>query len=624
MEHLTLALIAAALFIPFVTKAQTSTDSVRLGEAVVTGSRTATDPRHLPQTVSVINRSELTQDNRQSLLPTLAEQVPGLMATSRGMMGYGVSGGGSGGMMLRGISSGAAQLLVLVDGHPQYNGIYGHSVGDALQTMLAERVEVLRGPASSIYGSNAMGGVVNIVTRQPLADGSRTSVNIGAGSYGTVQSEASYQYRRGRFSSTAAGQYGRSDNHRPHMGFEQYGGFAKLAYAFSNHWNAYADATVTHFNASYPGTVTAPMLEADQWITRGAVSLGVENHYGRTSGRLSFYDNFGRHKINDGYNADTGSPQTRLFRSRDALMGLSFYQNAKLWQGGHFTVGFDYQNIYGHAYYTSRATGEVLETANKQSGEERSHELAAYASFRQNVATWLTLSASARYDRHSVTGAEWVPEAGAVVRVSHFGQLKLTASKGFRNPTMREMYLYPPSNTNLRPERLWNYEVAWSGLALGNRLSYGLNLFCIDADNIIQTVNRQNVNTGCLNNKGIEAELTWQVSSHVSLSTNHSWLEMKRPVVSAPKYKGYVGTNLSYGKFRLHAGLTQVCGLYTQTGENERTENFTLLNASASYQLLKPLRLWLRADNLLAQRYEYISGMPMPRTTFMAGIQLDF
>ena len=99
---------------------------------------------------------------------------------------------------------------------------------------------------------------------------------------------------------------------------------------------------------------------------------------------------------------------------------------------------------------------------------------------------------------------------------------------------------------------------------------------------------------------------------------------MKRPVVSAPKYKGYVGTNLSYGKFRLHAGLTQVCDLYTQTGENERTENFTLLNASASYQLLKPLRLWLRADNLLAQRYEYISGMPMPRTTFMAGIQLDF
>ncbi len=624
MEHLTLALIAAALFIPFGTKAQTSADSVRLGEAVVTGSRTATDPRHLPQTVSVINRSELTQDNRQSLLPTLAEQVPGLMVTSRGMMGYGVSGGGSGGMMLRGISSGAAQLLVLIDGNPQYNGIYGHSVGDALQTMLAERVEVLRGPASSIYGSNAMGGVVNIVTRQPLADGSRTSVNVGAGSYGTFQSEASYQYRRGRFSSTAAGQYGRSDNHRPHMGFEQYGGFAKLAYAFSNHWNAYADANVTHFNASYPGTATAPMLEADQWITRGAVSLGVENHYGRTSGRLSFYDNFGRHKINDGYNADTGSPQTRLFRSRDALMGLSFYQNAKLWQGGHLTVGFDYQNIYGHAYYTSRATGEVLETANKQSGEERSHELAAYASFRQDVATWLTLSAGARYDRHSVTGAEWVPEAGAVVRVSRFGQLKLTASKGFRNPTMREMYLYPPSNTNLRPERLWNYEVAWSGQALGNRLSYGLNLFCIDADNIIQTVNRQNVNTGCLNNKGIEAELAWQVNSHVSLTTNHSWLEMKRPVVSAPKYKGYAGANLSYGKFRFHAGLTQVCGLYTQTGENERTENFTLLNASASYQLLKPLRLWLRADNLLAQRYEYITGMPMPRTTFMAGVQLDF
>ncbi len=540
------------------------------------------------------------------------------------MMDYGVSGGGSGGLMLRGISSGAGQLLVLIDGHPQYNGIYGHSIGDALQTMIADRVEVLRGPASTLYGSNAMGGVINIVTRQPQADGSRTSVNLGAGSYGTVQGEASYQYRHGRFSSTVAGQYGRSDNHRPHMGFEQYGGFAKLSYAISKNWNAYADANVTHFGASYPGTVTAPMLEADQWITRGAASVGLENHYGRTNGRLSFYENFGRHKINDGYNAATGSPQSRLFRSHDALSGVSFYQNAQLWRDGHLTVGFDYQNIYGHAYYTSRAMGEVLETANKQSGEHRSHELAAYASVRQDLAGWLTLMAGARYDHHSVSGTEWVPEAGIVVRASNYGQLKLTASKGFRNPTMREMYLYPPSNTDLRPERLWNYELAWSGQLLDNRLHYGLNLFYINADNIIQTVNRQNINTGSLDNKGVEAELIYHINRHLSLTTSHSWLHMKNPIVSAPKYKGYVGANLSYGKFNAHASLTQVCGLYTQTGDNETTENFTLLNATIGYQLLKPLRLWLRGDNLLAQRYEYIAGMPMPKATFMAGVQLDF
>ena len=98
-------------------------DSLKhLGEVVVTGTRTQTDSRHLPQTVTVVEpyhaMPALYAYSRQNILPTLTEQVPGLMVTSRGMMGYGVSGGAAGGMMLRGISSGAGQIMVLIDGHP--------------------------------------------------------------------------------------------------------------------------------------------------------------------------------------------------------------------------------------------------------------------------------------------------------------------------------------------------------------------------------------------------------------------------------------------------------------------------------------------------------------------------
>lgn len=253
--------------------------SIKLNEVVVTGTRQATDIRHLPQTVTVVGRQKLTENERINVLPSLMEQVPGLLLTSRGMMGFGVSTGGSGGMMLRGISSAAGQVMVLIDGHPQYQGIYGHSISDAYQTMMTERVEVLRGPASLLYGSNAMGGVVNIVTRGMHQDGIVNQLNVGAGSYGTVQAEFSNQVRKGKFSSTVAGQYARTDNHRPHMGFEQYGGYVKLNYDLTSNWNIYADADVTHFNASYPGTISAPMLEADQWITRGVVNVGVENHY---------------------------------------------------------------------------------------------------------------------------------------------------------------------------------------------------------------------------------------------------------------------------------------------------------------------------------------------------------
>ena len=600
------------------------TDSIGLSEVVVTGSRNVTDIRHLPQTVTVVDHLKLTENQRTNVLPTLMEQVPGLMVTSRGMMGYGVSTGGSGGMMLRGISSGAGQVMVLIDGHPQYNGIFGHPIADAYPTMMTERVEVLRGPASMLYGSNAMGGVVNIVTRTSEADGSHGYVNLGAGSWGTLQGEAGYSLRHGKWRATASGQYVRSDNHRPNMGFEQYGGFAKVNYDITPHWNVFADASITHFNASYPGTTSAPMLDADQWITRGAIAIGIENHYRLTSGRLSIYDNFGRHKIDDGYNALTGSPQTRLFRSSDALLGISWYQSAVLWSGARLTVGFDYQDIYGHAYYTDRQNGNVLETPNKQSGEERNHELAGYVDLRQDLFTWLTAEAGVRYDHHTITGGEWIPQAGIVVRPLRSGELKLMASKGFRNPTMREMYLYPPSNTDLKPERMWSYELSWKHRIASGRLQYGINLFCIDADNIIQTVNRQNVNTGELNNKGIEFELQYRINSHWTLNTNHSWLDMRQPVLSAPKYKSHAGVTMSYGRWRANVGLTEVCGLYTAIGDNEHTEAFTLLNATVSYALCHHVTLWLKGDNLLAQRYEYIAGMPMPKATFMAGLNLEF
>jgi iron complex outermembrane receptor protein len=392
-------------------------DSLALDEVVVTGTRSTTDVRHLPMTVTVINRETLTEQHQTSILPTVMQQVPGLFVTSRTMMGYGVSTGAAGGINLRGITGGAGQLMVLIDGHPQYQGIYGHPISDSYQTMMAERVEVLRGPASVLYGSNAMGGVINIVTRgfSVGCDSVATNVTVGAGSYGTVQTEASNQVRSGRFSSTVAAQYGRTDNHRPRMGFEQYGGYLKLGYDLNNHWNTYVDADITHFNANYPGTTDKPMYDADQWITRGVVSAAIENHYGWTSGALSVYSNFGRHKIDDG-TADPDKPTARFFRSKDALTGVSWYQSAQLFEGNRLTVGVDYQHIYGNAYYTSKETGEVLDTPNKQSGRSYRNEIAGYVDFRQDLLQWLTVDAGIRLDHHNITGTEWVPQAGVVIR----------------------------------------------------------------------------------------------------------------------------------------------------------------------------------------------------------------
>ena len=220
-----------------------------LDEVVVTGTRNETDVRHLSQTVSVVNRALIETSQQPSLLPVLTEQVPGLFTTSRGVMGFGVSNGAAGGISLRGLSGGNARLMVLIDGHPQYAGIFGHPISDAYQTLLAERVEVLRGPASVLYGSNAMGGVINIVTRKMREDGVRTDLHAGYGSYNTLETELTNRIRKGRFSSVVSGSYNRTDGHRDNMPFEQYGGYAKLGYELTNHWSTYADVNVTRLSS---------------------------------------------------------------------------------------------------------------------------------------------------------------------------------------------------------------------------------------------------------------------------------------------------------------------------------------------------------------------------------------
>ena len=601
-----------------------------LQEVVVTGTRNAVDVRHLPYTVNVINRQTLTEQQQTNVLPTVMQQVPGLMVTSRSMMGYGVSTGAAGGISLRGLAGSAGQMLVLIDGHPQYNGVYGHPISDSYQTLMANRVEVLRGPASVLYGSNAMGGVMNIVTRRPVhRDFVTTNINVGAGSYGTFQAEASNQVRSGRFSSTIAAQYSRTDNHRPHTGFEQYGGYVKLGYDLNEHWNASVDLDLTHWNASNPGTVVQPKLENDQWITRGAASLTIENQYDRTSGALSIYDNFGRHKINDGYNAEGGTPQTDLFRSKDAVAGVSWYQSFVIGDQqsathGRLTIGADYQHIYGRAYYTDRVTGAIVTTERRlmQSAHSHENEVAGYVDYRQDLTDWLTIDAGLRYDHHSTAGGEWVPQAGIVYRPVETGALKASVSKGFRNPNTREMYMYGTANhDSLRAERLWNYELSWRQ-QLG-QFSYGANLYYIKGDNMIQTVAGKNINTGEIENYGVELEAQYRIDSHWSLSTNHSLLHMENPVVAAPTYKGFLGANFRQDKWSVIAGLQYLGGLYTAVGDVEQKENVCLLNATVNYALVRNVGLWLRGENLLAQRYEINLGYPMPRATFMGGVSIN-
>lgn len=598
-----------------------------IDQVVVTGTRSQTDVRHLSQTVSVIGRAAIEESMQPSLLPVLTEQVPGLFTTARGIMGYGVSDGAAGGISLRGLSGGIARMMVLIDGHPQYAGIFGHPISDSYQSLLADRVEVLRGPASVLYGSNAMGGVVNIVTRKMHQDGVRTNLRAGYGSFNTFESELTNMVRKGRFSSVVSGSYNRTDGHRNDMGFEQYGGYAKLGYDISDHWNMYADVNVTHFNASYPGPVWAPLVDGDQRITRGVTSVSVSNDYGNTSGAASFFYNWGDHWINDGYTPSAGeTSQDGRFNSFDDMMGVSIYQSTRFFKGNRITFGLDWFR-YGGRAWTDYVAGENAGTRNDLV-DKHENEFAGYVDFRQDIWSWLTFNAGLRVDHHSRVGTEWVPQAGLAFHLPHSVELKASATKGFRYPILREMYMFPPQNPDLQPESLWNYEIALSQTFLEGRLSYGVNIFYIDGKNLIVTLPNPsgtgmlNQNSGKIDNTGIELQGAYRISRNWSVDANYSFLHMENPVVAAPEHKLYAGAAFSKGRWNVSTGIQYIRGLYTSVSPVVK-EEFVLWNLRASFRILDWLSVWARGENLLAQEYEINYGYPMPRATVVGGIGIE-
>lgn len=592
-----------------------------LAPAVVTGTRNATDIRHLPMTLSSISRAELTRNYQTSVLPTVSELVPGLFVTSRGMMGYGVSTGAAGSMKVRGIGSGA-QTLVLIDGQPQYAGLMGHPIPDAYQTMMAEKVEILRGPASVLYGSNAMGGVMNIVTRKPLTDGSRTSIMLEGGSYGTFQGQATNQTRAGKFSSSAGINYGRTDGHRSNSNFEQMSGFAKLGYEISHKWSAAADLSLIHFNASNPGEESNPYIDNDSKITRGLASLQLTNDYGKLSGAVRAFYDWGHHNINDGYHPG-GTPQTQLYLHNDFITGLTAYESAALFNGNRTTLGIDYQHFGGKAWNRVIETGE-----HKRLAQKEQDEVAGYVDFRQDISPILTLDAGLRVDWHSQTGTEIVPQGGLTLHLPSDAQIRAMVSKGFRNPVIREMYMFRPANADLRPERLMNYEIAYSDLFFNRRLKIGLNLFYLKAENLISTTMADgrplNVNTGATENSGVEFETSFRALDNLALNANYSYLHMSSPVTGAPEHKLYIGADYSVGDLSLSTGVQYIAGLYMAASKNADKEYFTLWNLTASYRIIKIMKAFVRGENLLAQKYQTMQGFTMPRATIMAGVQLDF
>ena len=118
--------------------------------------------------------------------------------------------------------------------------------------------------------------------------------------------------------------------------------------------------------------------------------------------------------------------------------------------------------------------------------------------------------------------------------------------------------MFPPQNPELKPESLWNYEISWSQRLLNGRFSYGANLYYVKGENMIQTMpvdgRPLNVNTGEIENMGVELNVNCQISKSFSILSNYSWLKMENPVLAAPEHKLYVGIDYNRKWFGFSTG----------------------------------------------------------------------
>ncbi len=610
-----LLIFFSAISAPAINGEEVADSAHQLNEVVVTGSNLTVSRNLLPYTVSTVSGQRLEATGNTQLLGAVSGIVPSLFVSERNVFGFGVSNGGSGHIKLRGVGGDrASAVLMMVDGQPQFAGIYSHQIADFYETEYVDRVEVLRGPASVLYGSNAMAGVINVITKNASREGVRTTLTSQYGSYNTWLSSLTNTTRFGKFSSLISLGYDRTDGVKKNFDFRQSSLYAKVGYDFSDKWSMRADYTLMQFVGNDPIYPTLSNPESTdiyhQNVIRGEGSITATNYYGATSGSVRAYYSYGNHFVDD----------PKHFHSLDDRMGVIVYQNLNPWRGANATVGFDFDRYTGKIPVSggNHHTEGSLSTMARKSITEYS----PYLTLAQSL--WsdrIVVNAGVRMANSSMFDTRWIPQAGLAVHPSEGWTIKGSVAKGYRNPSFRELYLYRMANSDLNPENMMNYEVS-VGKSFGRRFGIDLTAYYSRGSDMIQVVDQKNVNTGKFINKGIEISARSHPHDNLQIWASYSYLHTTLSnLTGAPGNQYYLGVGWNaIPKFHVDVELKGVGGLYV--AEDVKHQNYATLNTRFTYQIIKQLQIFLNLDNLTDTRYTINRGYEMPGFTLLGGLKL--
>ncbi len=593
-----------------------NSDSIKtyvLDEAVVTGTRFKLSKSKLPMSISVINLSAINETHELNVLPLINNFVPGLFVNNRNILGYGVGSLSTGQISIRGIGeSPNSGVLILVDGQPQFMGIFGHPINDSYLKTNIERIEVIRGPASLLYGSNAFGGAINFITKSPVNEGLSLNSSLAYGSFNTSIASGSAGYKQDNLNIITSLSDTKTDGHREDAddSFRSNSVYSKISYSINQNYNIGFDGNITNSKFYEPGPESAPMRNQFYKYLRGRGALSFTNDFNTTEGAVKLFYNYGNHNFYDGWH------------SHDDMRGLTAYQSIKFYDENILTAGFDYKN-YGGKGKNDNTPPFAAVGLNKDLSID---ETAVYGILQLTFLKNLNLSSGLRFTDNSAYGNDYTSQFGFSYRLDDETVIKGNAGKAFRGPTIADLFLFPVSNESLEPERLWSYEVGISRLFIDHMIRSELTFFYLDAENIIQTVpvgqGMQKVNSGSFNNKGIELMISMLKQHSLSAQLNYSYIHTSVKLPYAPEHK--INLHLAYGFniFTIASDIQGIYNLYTSGTLNK--QNYTLLSLSVDAAVTNWLALFIKGDNLTDKKYYIDEGYPAVGITMLGGIKLNY
>ena len=549
--------------------------------------------------------AQIDRSSARTVFDAVENLSPGVFVTRRGVMGYGIADNGTGGVSIRGVGgSPNTDVLVVLGGRPDYQGEMGHPLPDFYDLSQAGSISVTEGPASVLYGTNAMGGAVEITPRQP---GERPEFQLTSslGSYMTGQNRLWTGLRRGRGIYSLAAGVNYTNGDRPGSAFHSQDVSAGTSYALTQTWRISFDGDYGHFLVHDPGPVDDPLTNSAASVGRGGFSLDLANTSNSWNGYTRFFSTWGHNAITDG------------FLSVDRITGGRIFETVSLPHSTAIDFGTDIVNYGGTARTASGFSW----------GDHQIKDAAGFVRGRWSANSSLLLNAGVRYQTNSQFGDLAVPEFGAIWRLAERVSLSTSISEGFRNPTIRELYLFPAPNPSLLPERLWNYQTTLQFRPSASLVAWITLHYANLRDQIVTLGNYPNLelqNTGHAINKGVEANLRWNFRRRISATAGYAYLHSTNLAPLLPQNRATLAVDCDLKRMFVHLGLQAVGKRYTDVTHATQMGGYPLASAKVNVPVRRNLDVFVMIDNLLNHRYEVLSGYPMPGVNGSGGFSIHF